>query len=143
NKHNNKNHNHNHLFNNSVNFENGKKNQAHGKDELYNIRDASDDLCKEHGLSIVQEKSAEERYTLAEQELLKKGQTSWKDEIRQAIETTKNRAPDFDSFKEHLEQDYGIETKLRGKTLSFKHPDRQRFVRANKLGRSEERRVGK
>src|SRR5699024_4350362 len=78
------------------------------------------------------------RYTLAEQGLLKKGQPSWKDEIRQAIETTKNHAPDFDTFKKHLEQDYGIETNLRGETLSFKHPDRQRFVRANKLGSNYE-----
>src|SRR5699024_11189375 len=109
-----------------------------GKDELYNIREASDNLCKEYELSIVQEKSAEERYTLAEQGLLKKGQPSWKDEIRQAIETTKNHAPDFDTFKKHLEQDYGIETNLRGETLSFKHPDRQRFVRANKLGSNYE-----
>jgi len=136
--HTDKNHTHNHLVINSVNLENGKKYHAHGKDELYKIRDASDDLCQEHGLSIVQEKTAEERYTLAEQGLLKKGQSSWKDEIRQAIETTKNHATDFDSFKEHLKQDYGVETKLRGKTLSFKHPDRQRFVRANKLGSNYE-----
>src|SRR5699024_1820075 len=136
--HTDKEHTHNHLVINSVNFENGKKYHAHGKDELYNIREASDNLCKEYELSIVQEKSAEERYTLAEQGLLKKGQPSWKDEIRQAIETTKNHAPDFDTFKKHLEQDYGIETNLRGETLSYKHPDRQRFVRANKLGSNYE-----
>src|SRR5699024_2922046 len=34
---------------------------------------------------------------------------------------------------------YGVETKLRGKTLSFKHPERERFIRANKLGADYER----
>lgn len=136
--HTDKDHTHNHLVINSVNFENGKKYHAHGKDELYNIRDASDDLCQEHGLSIVQEKSAGMRYTLAEQGLLEKGQSSWKDEIRQAIDVAKDKSTNFHDFKKHLETDYGVETKLRGKTLSFKHPDQQRFVRANKLGSNYE-----
>src|SRR5699024_12359554 len=30
-------------------------------------------------------------------------------------------------------------SKLRGKTLSFKHPERERFIRANKLGADYER----
>src|SRR5699024_9991398 len=45
----------------------------------------------------------------------------------------------FDSFKRHLNDVYGVETKLRGKTLSFKHPERERFIRANKLGADYER----
>lgn len=131
-------HTHNHIAINAVNFETGKKYHAHGKEELYNIREASDDLCKEHGFSIVQEKSAKTRHTLAEQSLLEKGKTSWKDEIRQAIDVSKNHVTNFDDFKKHLERDYGVETKLRGKTLSFKHPEQQRFVRANKLGNDYE-----
>src|SRR5699024_5221817 len=39
----------------------------------------------------------------------------------------------------HLNDVYGVETKLRGKTLSFKHPERERFIRANKLGADYER----
>lgn len=136
--HTDKEHTHNHLVINSVNFENGKKYHAHGKDELYNIREASDDLCKEYELSIVQEKSAGMRHTLAEQGLLEKGKSSWKDEIRQAIDVAKDSSTDFNDFKRHLEQDYGVETKLRGQTLSFKHPDQQRYVRANKLGMNYE-----
>src|SRR5699024_1571094 len=41
--------------------------------------------------------------------------------------------------KRHLNDVYGVETKLRGKTLSFKHPERERFIRANKLGADYER----
>src|SRR5699024_12384274 len=46
---------------------------------------------------------------------------------------------DFDSFKKHLSEEYGVEMKLRGKTLSFKHPERERFIRANKLGSDYEK----
>src|SRR5699024_12301508 len=74
------------------------------------------------------------RSTLAEQHLLEKNKISWKDELREAIEYARDNSTNFDSFKRHLNDVYGVETKLRGKTLSFKHPERERFIRANKLG---------
>src|SRR5699024_588061 len=77
--------------------------------------------------------------TLAEQHLLEKNKLSWKDELREAIEYARDSSIDFDSFKKHLNDDYGIETKLRGKTLSFKHPERERFIRAKKRGTEEEK----
>src|SRR5699024_12590814 len=72
------------------------------------------------------------RHTLAEQHLLEKNKISWKDELREAIEYARDNSTNFDSFKRHLNDVYGVETKLRGKTLSFKHPERERFIRANK-----------
>lgn len=125
---------HNHLVINSVNFETGMKYQAHGKEAIERTRSMSDDICKKHDLSIVTEHTAPVRHTLAEQHLLDKNKTSWKEEIREAIEVTKEISTDFDSFKSHLQEDYGVEAKLRGKTLSFKHPEQKRFIRANKLG---------
>src|SRR5699024_4836780 len=64
---------------------------------------------------------------------------SWKDELREAIKYARDSSIDFDSFKKRLNDDYGNETKIRGKTLSFKHPERERFVRANKLGADYEK----
>src|SRR5699024_6006955 len=74
------------------------------------------------------------RHTLVKQHLLEKNKISWKDELREAIEYARDNSTNFDSFKRHLNDVYGVETKLRGKTLSFKHPERERFIRANKLG---------
>lgn len=125
---------HNHLVVNSVHTETGKKYQAHGNRAIEQIRRASDAICKQHGLSIVKEKKACVRHTLAEQQLLEKGQVSWKDEIRQAVNETKQETSDWDSFKSDLKEQHGVEMKLRGNTLSYKHPEQQRFVRANKLG---------
>lgn len=130
---------HNHIVINSVNFETGKKYQAHGNEAIERARSLSDEICKSHDLSIVTEHNASVRHTLAEQKILEKNEPSWKDEIREAIDDSRDSTVDFDSFKTHLKDVYGVETKLRGKTLSFKHPDRERFVRANKLGADYER----
>src|SRR5690625_2629587 len=133
------NHGHNHIVIKSVNFETGKKYQAHGKEAIERARSLSDEVCKNHDLSIVTEHNASVRHTLAEQHLLEKNKISWKDELREAIEYARDNSTNFDSFKRHLNDVYGVETKLRGKTLSFKHPERERFIRANKLGADYER----
>src|SRR5699024_9121927 len=88
---------------------------------------------------VVKEHNASVRHTLAEQHLLEKNKISWKDELREAIEYARDNSTNFDSFKRHLNDVYGVETTLRGKTLSFKHPERKRFIRANKLGADYER----
>src|SRR5699024_2005361 len=137
--HDDKHHIHNHIVSNSVNFETGNKFQAHGNEAIERTRSMRDEICKSHELSNVTENNAHVRHTLAEQYLLETGQTSWKEEIREAIEYSRENATDFDSFKKHLSEEYGVEMKLRGKTLSFKHPERERFIRANKLGSDYEK----
>src|SRR5699024_777383 len=64
------NHVHNHIVINSVNFETGKKYQAHGKEAIERARSLSDEVCKSHDLSVVKEHNASVRHTLAEQHLL-------------------------------------------------------------------------
>lgn len=124
---------HNHIVVNSINLESGKKYQSNAK-QRHSVKDWNDSICQQHGLSVVKEKNASVRHTLAEQELLKKEKSSWKETIRQSIEKAKEETTDWDSFKSRLETQYGVETKMRGNTLSFKHQSQERFVRANKLG---------
>src|SRR5699024_12049606 len=57
---------HNHIVINSVNFETGKKYQAHGKEAIERARSLSDEVCKSHDLSVVKEHNASVRHTLAE-----------------------------------------------------------------------------
>src|SRR5690625_3221295 len=130
---------HNHIVINSVNFETGKKYQAHGKDAIERARSLSDEVCKSHDLSVVKEHNASVRHTLAEQHLLEKNKLSWKDELREAIEYSRDSAIDLGGIKRHFNDVYGVETKLRGNTLSFKHPERERLIRANQLGADYER----
>lgn len=52
--HTDKEHIYNHIVINAVSYEDGRKYHAHGTEELYKIREVSDRLCLERGLSIVQ-----------------------------------------------------------------------------------------
>jgi len=130
--HDDKEHIHNHIVINAVNLETGKK-FNNNKKALHDVRRVNDEVCKAHGLSVVTEQNAAVRYTQAEKAVLEKGQSSWKDEIRQAITLSKSRNNDFESFQTDLGE-LGIETKLRGSTVSYKHPDVNKWVRAKKLG---------
>ncbi|MGE6553218.1 relaxase/mobilization nuclease domain-containing protein [Bacillus mycoides] len=136
--HTDKDHIHNHIVINSVNFETGKKYVDNAKN-LYFIREQSDKLCEQYDLSVVKEPSAKQRYHQAEYGLAKRGEVSWKDELRQTIDYVKNKATSIEDFKKQLHQDFGVEMKERGQHFSFKHPDVQRFVRGKTLGLDYER----
>jgi len=130
---------HNHIVVNSVNFETGYKYQMHGVEAIENVRDMSDKLCLEHGLSIVKEKTAEIRYTLAEKHLLEKGQRSWKDEIRQSVDYARDNTSSYNEFKQVLKNEFEIDLR-EGKFLTYTHPDNKNWrVRGNRLGNLYER----
>ncbi|MBU8590372.1 relaxase/mobilization nuclease domain-containing protein [Priestia megaterium] len=136
--HTDKDHIHNHIVINAVNYEDGRKFHAHGQETIDRFREASDELCKENGLSIVEERSADVRYTLAEQSLLEKGESSWKDEIRTAIDQAKEQTASFEEFQEHLKEQ-GVQATLRGKNITYEHLESNKKVRGTKLGLAYEK----
>ncbi|MDW4281123.1 relaxase/mobilization nuclease domain-containing protein, partial [Staphylococcus saprophyticus] len=102
--HNDTDHVHNHIVINSIDLETGKK-FNNNKKALHDIRQANDEVCQSHNLSIPEEK-AKLRYTQAEQNIIDKSdndKASWKNQVRMAIEDTKEQATDFDDFKQRLE----------------------------------------
>lgn len=131
--HTDKDHTHNHIIINAVHMDSGAKYQAHGQAAIQQVQQKNDEICRDRGLSIPNQ-AAEIRHTLAEQEILAKGEPSWKDEIRSAVDQAKRETENVPQLREYLWAEYEVETKLRGATFSYKHPDRQQFVRANKLG---------
>lgn len=136
--HTDKDHIHNHIVINAVNYEDGRKFHAHGQEAIDHVRKISDELCKKHGLSIVEERSADVRYTLAEQSLLQKGESSWKDEIRTAVDSSKEQATSFGDFQERL-KDQGVQATLRGKNITYEHLESNKKVRGTKLGLAYEK----
>ncbi|WP_025907913.1 relaxase/mobilization nuclease domain-containing protein [Priestia flexa] len=136
--HTDKDHIHNHIVINSVNYEDGRKFHAHGQEAIDHVRKISDELCKEHGLSIVEERSADVRYTLAEQSLLEKGESSWKDEIRTVIDQVKEQTTSFEEFQECLKEE-GVQATLRGKNITYEHLESNKKVRGTKLGLAYEK----
>ncbi|WP_209548542.1 MULTISPECIES: relaxase/mobilization nuclease domain-containing protein [unclassified Exiguobacterium] len=138
--HTDKEHIHNHIIINAVNFESGSKYQSSKKD-LHRIREESDRLCQERGLSVIVKKDAPVRYTLAEKALLEKGKTSWKDEIRTNIEESKASTNSYDEFKVYLLKAHNIEVRERGNTTTYYDHTNKKRVRDNKLGADYEREV--
>lgn len=132
---------HNHIVICAVNHENGRKLDGHGL--LYHSRNVSNEICKEHGLSVItKERKAELRYTLAEQNIIDKGGRSWKNDIREAVEEAKDRSRSLDEFRANL-QEKGITIHERGSrqtdsgkqwTYHAEHEGKEVKVRAAKLG---------
>lgn len=127
------NHIHNHIVINSVNFLTGNKYNSK-KSDLYRIREKSDNLCVEYGLSVIKSNDSNLRYTLAEQALLQKGLSSWKDEIRQAIDLVRVQSRDFNEFKYNLKEKYDITVDDSRKYVTYKHPEHNKVVRGKTLG---------
>lgn len=136
--HTDQNHLHNHFIVNSVNFENGNKFQSKWQD-LNDLKEYSNQICEREGFSIIKEPNAKIRYTQAEKGLIETGKTSWKDEMRQAIDQAKSSSKNYDDFKKTMTYEFGIEIK-EGKDFTYTHPDNPKWkARGKKLGIDYER----
>ena len=131
-----KGHCHNHIIFNAVNFVDYHSYRSN-KRTYRELRQLSDAICKEHGLSVIppsQNKGMDyKEYTEA-----KRG-TSWKQKLRQTIDRLVITANDWDEFLK-LMQEAGYEIKP-GKYISFRAEGQERFTRAKTIGEnySEER----
>ena len=124
-----KGHCHNHIIFNAVNFVDYHSYRSN-KRTYRELRLLSDEICKEHGLSVIppsQNKGMDyKEYTEA-----KKG-TSWKQKLKQTIDRLVITAKDYDEFLK-LMQEAGYEIKT-GKYISFRAAGQERFTRAKIIG---------
>lgn len=131
-----KGHLHNHIIFNNVSFESGKAYQSN-KRSYHQIRTVSDELCKENGLSVIDEhyKKFKNRYSTngksyMEYSEFKRG-SSWKNKLQLAIDKAILKSNTYEEFLKIMEE-FGYEIKI-GKYLSFRHKDKKdtgRFTRA-------------
>ena len=126
-------HYHNHLIVNSVSFVDGKKYKG-TRQSLLDLKEGSDRLCREYGLSVIEKPYLKTRNTTAEKKLRGKGIMPWKDELRTFIDDAIRNTSDLSGLSKYLEFHYGVEVKIQNKNISFKHPDKAKFCRGKKLG---------
>ena len=132
--HKDKDHIHNHLVVNSVSFENGLKYNASNK-SLWDIKRESNRLCERENLKTLDlYHKAEKRISSAEKRIMDRGQIPWKDELRQIIDIARERTKDLQSFREFLEKNFEIETRVTKNSISYKHPDHGKAIRVRSLG---------
>ena len=124
-----KDHVHNHLIFNAVSFQDHK--HYHSNKRSYHfIRRTSDRLCKEHGLSVIipgQDKGK----SYIEHQTTQNG-TSYKAKLKAAIDRLLPACSNLEELLRRLQRE-GYEIK-RGKYISARAPDQERFTRLKTLG---------
>ena len=124
-----KDHVHNHLIFNAVDFVNYHAYKSY-KRIYYDMREVSDRLCKENGLSVIPP-SQNKGMGYKEYSEAKRG-TSWKQKLKQTIDRLVITAKDYDDFL-RLMQEAGYEIKT-GKYISFRAKGQERFTRSKTIG---------
>lgn len=127
---------HNHIIINAVSVEDGKKLNTRGF--LNDARRVSNEISREHGLHVIEERTRGMRFTQAEQALVNKGVQPWKDELREVVEVARDSCRSMEQFRTKLEG-YGVRISERtrkrdGETgWTYQHPNGMK-CRAAKLG---------
>ena len=125
-----KGHIHNHVIFCAVNFVDYHKYNSN-KRSYYGIRNMSDKLCRDNGLSVVVPGKGSKGKSYAEYQAEKTG-TSWKGKLKTAVDALIPQVSDFEELLQRL-QAAGYEIKP-GKYISCRAPGQERFTRLKTLG---------
>ena len=125
-----KGHIHNHVIFCAVNFVDHHKYNSN-KRTYYGIRNMSDRLCRENGLSVVVPGKDSKGKSYAEYQAEKVG-ASWKGKLKIAVDALIPQVSDFEELLRQLEA-AGYEIK-RGKYISCRAPGQERFTRLKTIG---------
>ena len=125
-----KGHIHNHVIFCAVNFVDHYK-YVSNKRTYYGIRNMSDKLCRDNGLSVVVPNKGSRGKSYAEYQAEKTG-TSWKGRLKIAVDALIPQVSDFEELLQRL-QAAGYVIKP-GKYISCRAPGQERFTRLKTLG---------
>lgn len=124
-----RNHIHNHIIFNAVDFRTKKKFRSNFN-TYKRIRSLSDNLCKEHGLSVITEPVSKGK-SYYDWMLTNEGK-SYKESMRNDLNSLIKSSLSFDDLILSMTR-LGYEVKF-GKYLSFKAPGSEKFTRVKSLG---------
>ena len=117
---------HNHLVVNTVSFVDGIKYHRTGKDYRA-MRETSDALCREYGLSVIENPQPGKSRQYGEWKAEQEGRPTWRgiirNEVDEAIRQSMTERQFFDNLRKR-----GYEIKS-GKDISVRPPGKERFVR--------------
>ena len=125
---------HSHIIVNAVDPITGRKLQF-SKAEYAAMKDEVNRIGKEHGYTETNfRKRSKNSRTSAEKKIILKGETSWKEELREVIAEGIKISKTPEEFKEYLDKCYGVKITRDGKDYSYLHTEKQKPVRGAKLG---------
>jgi len=128
--HEDKNHIHAHIIWNAVSFVDGRKYHADNREYPDRIRSISDELCRGHGLSVIEPQGSGLHY--AEHMAQQQGKPTIRGQIRAEIDEIIGQSYNLPAFWKNLrKQGYSVR---RGKHISIRPPYATRSIRLESLG---------
>ncbi|MGE3682715.1 MAG: relaxase/mobilization nuclease domain-containing protein [Bdellovibrionales bacterium] len=116
---------HNHIMVNPVSEENGSR--IHNKTRLlYDLREQSDHLCAEQGLSLVEAHSQEtwKRTPEKVREMRRRGGFQWVLDLKEKCDFAQSVATSFDEYAGVLNH-FGIQVRVENKNISYHYPGKK------------------
>ena len=137
---------HNHIIINKTNLDDNKQWHVENlNDEWLSFRDINDEVCREFGLKIPQERSKHVKKTISERELELKGQYVWKNDLRSRIDEALDEIQKNNISLEEALKSREVDLRLRGQNgISFAFVDnegKKRISRGQRLGTKYERKT--
>ena len=125
---------HSHIIINAVDPITGKKLQFN-KQDYVKMKDEVNAIGRKYGFTETEfRKRGKNSRTAAENKIILKGGTSWKEELREVIVEAVKKTKSPEAFKKYLDECYGVKIMRDGKDYSYLHPEKQKPVRGAKLG---------
>jgi hypothetical protein len=128
----NTNHFHNHFVVNSVSFKDGLRYYDNNKSYML-LRHTSDEVCKEFGLSVIENPQRGKTKHYAEIRAEREGKSTWRSNIRNDIDRAIEQSTTTRHFWEEMEA-MGYEIKNNVKYLAVRPQGHTKFFRLYKLG---------
>src|SRR5699024_2481577 len=122
-------------------LETGKKMHGNWQEYREKLVHNTDEIVQEHGLVVTQVNPERyEKRSMAEIKMQDRGQPTWKDQIRQAVDSTMSNQliHDFETFRDDLKQK-AIDVWERGKDLTYQLTGTNYKARGKKLGTAYEK----
>ena len=120
------NHLHNHFVLNNVSMIDGRKYYRSARD-YYNMQRESDALCREYGLSVIEEPQSGKSWHYAEWRAERSGHPTWCSTVKSDIDAAIRQSMTERQFWDNLRKaGYAVKT---GKDISVRPPGKERFVR--------------
>lgn len=126
---------HNHFIVNTVSFRGGKK-YHRTKDDYREMRRVSDELCREYGLSVIDQRVPKKRMNYGDYRAAQQGKPYWKKILLDDLDEIIQQSMTERQFFDHLQKRGYIVKFIRGgEDISIRPPGKDRFMRpARQLG---------
>ena len=130
---------HNHIVVSPWHSETGKK-VENKKRHLYELRDINDAICKERGLSVIDQAGKDRQARLPEkvQKMAQYNGRSWIIDLAQKADFARAYATSYDEYTSILFE-FGVRAQVEDKNITYFYGSQNRGKRGSKIGRNYEK----